>query len=137
MSNFIYNSYCVVPVGTHKTLTQAYRPQADAPVARAPHNYSFLWASAIMLTVLLAVASTDDGAAVAVGMLVWLLALVGWGLNQPVVRRALLTVRQGVRAWRQSRRQMAEDERTWHMAMQDARMMADLSRAMDAQTLPR
>jgi hypothetical protein len=27
----------------------------------------------------------------------------------------------------------AEDERTWNMALQDARLMADLARAMDRQ----
>ena len=36
------------------------------------------------------------------------------------------------KAWQQARRLARADELTWKLALQDARMMADLSRAMDA-----
>lgn len=36
------------------------------------------------------------------------------------------------KAWQAARRAVRADELTWNMAMQDARMMADLSRAMTA-----
>ncbi|WP_455554789.1 hypothetical protein [Comamonas sp.] len=36
------------------------------------------------------------------------------------------------KAWQAARRMARADELTWNMALQDARMMADLSRAMDA-----
>ncbi|WP_244146208.1 hypothetical protein [Comamonas antarctica] len=48
-------------------------------------------------------------------------------------RRAAVMVRAGHRDWVQSRKQAAEDERTWNAALQDARIMADLSRAMQRQ----
>ena len=37
---------------------------------------------------------------------------------------------QQYKAWKAARRAARADELTWNMAMQDARMMADLSRAM-------
>lgn len=49
------------------------------------------------------------------------------------IRRASVTLRAGHRDWVQSRKQAAEDERTWNAALQDARIMADLSRAMQNQ----
>lgn len=48
-------------------------------------------------------------------------------------RRAAVMARAGHRDWVQSRKQAAEDERTWNAALQDARIMADLSRAMQRQ----
>lgn len=39
---------------------------------------------------------------------------------------------QQCKAWKAARRAVRADELTWNMALQDARMMADLSRAMSA-----
>ncbi|CAB5657707.1 hypothetical protein [Comamonas aquatica] len=36
------------------------------------------------------------------------------------------------KAWKAARRAVRADELTWNMALQDARVMADLSRAMSA-----
>ena len=49
-------------------------------------------------------------------------------------RRTAVTLRAGHRDWVQSRKQAAEDERTWNAALKDARIMADLSRAMQGET---
>ncbi len=53
------------------------------------------------------------------------LALVG----SPVTRGAA-RVRTGLRHWREVRRQREEDRKLWNLALHDARVMADLSRAM-------
>jgi hypothetical protein len=37
---------------------------------------------------------------------------------------------QQCKAWKAARRAVRADELTWNMALQDARMMADLSRSM-------
>jgi len=65
-----------------------------------------------------------------------LLATLRAGLRMlaSVVRRTAVTVRAGHRDWVQSRKQAAEDERTWNAALKDARIMADLSRAMQGET---
>lgn len=65
-----------------------------------------------------------------------LLATLRAGLRMlgSVLRRAAVTLRAGHRDWVQSRKQAAEDERTWNAALKDARIMADLSRAMQGET---
>lgn len=40
-------------------------------------------------------------------------------------------------AWKAARRAVRADELTWNLALQDARMMADLSRAMAANAVQR
>lgn len=55
--------------------------------------------------------------------LVHVLALIGGPLN-----RALNT-------WAAARKQRAEDEKLWNLALTDARIMADLSRAMSQDAL--
>lgn len=135
MSNFIYNSYCVVHPGAEQiSLTAEYRPvqEAAAPVRRSAH-FSFVWPLVAVMALLAAFASAGEGSALLVGMLMWVLALAGWALSMSSVRRSLVSLRQGLRAWQHSRRMAAEDERTWNMALQDARLMADLARAMDRQ----
>lgn len=49
--------------------------------------------------------------------------------NALVPRLAALCAQQW-KAWKVARRMARADELTWHMALQDARMMADLSRSM-------
>lgn len=135
MSNFIYNSYCVVHPGAETiSLTTAYQPaEVDpAPVKRTA-DFSLLWAMVGVLALLAAVSLNGEGSALLVGMLLWALALVGWGLSLPSVRRGLVLLRKGFHAWQVARREAAEDERTWNMALHDARLMADLARAMDRQ----
>lgn len=46
--------------------------------------------------------------------------------------RMLTAVARQWKAWQTARRLARADELTWNMALQDARMLADLSRAMDA-----
>ena len=136
MSNFIYNSYCVVHPGAESiSLTTAYRPaeEAAAAVAASDSHFSFICSMVAVLALLVGLALAGESATLLVGMMLWMLALVGWALSLPAVRRGLVSMRQGVRAWQRRRRLAAEDERVWKLALQDARLMADLSRAMSAQ----
>lgn len=61
-------------------------------------------------------------------------ARAGLGMLAGAARRTSVTLRAGYRDWVQSRKQAAEDENTWNAALKDARIMADLSRAMQGQT---
>jgi hypothetical protein len=53
------------------------------------------------------------------------LALLGSPLTGLAAR-----VRAGLAAWREERKQREEDRKLWNLALTDARVMADLSRAM-------
>jgi hypothetical protein len=43
--------------------------------------------------------------------------------------------RRGYDRWAEARRQAREDDKLWNLALTDARVMADLSRAMGAEAL--
>ena len=46
------------------------------------------------------------------------------------MRRAAVNLRNGLKAWKESRKAFKEDQKLWNIALTDARVMADLSRAM-------
>jgi hypothetical protein len=50
-------------------------------------------------------------------------------VGSPLVRLAS-RARSGFAAWREESRQREEDRKLWNLALTDARVMADLSRAM-------
>ncbi|ADU97897.1 hypothetical protein HF896_00765 [Alicycliphilus denitrificans] len=72
-----------------------------------------------------------DGHLLAGWMLMWLIAFVGMALLAAPARRAVALLRGAAKSWSDARRRAAEDERTWNAALHDARIMADLSRAMN------
>ncbi|WP_313072378.1 hypothetical protein [Melaminivora sp.] len=47
------------------------------------------------------------------------------------VQHAAHLLRQGAQAWRSARRRASHDQDAWNAALHDARLMADLSRAMN------
>jgi hypothetical protein len=61
-------------------------------------------------------------------VIVFALAVVG----KPVTSAAA-GVKRGLAAWSAARKQRREDEKLWNLALTDARIMADLSRAMSQQ----
>lgn len=64
-------------------------------------------------------------------------------LGQLSITRAVLSglavvgapVTRGLAAWSAARKQRREDEKLWNVALSDARVMADLSRAMSQDAL--
>lgn len=55
-------------------------------------------------------------------------------LGTPLTRLSA-RVRAGLAAWREERKQREEDRKLWNLALTDARVMADLSRAMSQEAL--
>ncbi|MEJ8835472.1 hypothetical protein [Ramlibacter sp. AN1133] len=55
-------------------------------------------------------------------------------LGTPFTRLAA-RARLGMAAWREERKQREEDRKLWNLALTDARVMADLSRAMSQDAL--
>ncbi|HEY8359305.1 MAG TPA: hypothetical protein VIL30_17790 [Ramlibacter sp.] len=49
------------------------------------------------------------------------------------LRRAAVPLTTRLAAWSEARKQRAEDDKLWAVALTDARVMADLSRAMSAE----
>lgn len=91
---------------------------------------------AAVVAALLVVASQvidtwGDGHLLAAWMVLWVIAFTGLALLSTPVRRAVAALRTAGKAWAEARRRQAEDEKTWNAALHDARIMADLSRAMN------
>jgi len=87
--------------------------------------------SALMVVASQMVEFWSDGHLLAAWMVLWLVAFASLALLAGPARRMALLLRQGARGWAQARRRALEDERTWNAALHDARIMADLSRAMN------
>ena len=73
----------------------------------------------------------SDGHLLAAWVLLWVIAFAGMALLAAPARRAVMLARGAGKAWAEARARQAEDEKTWNAALHDARLMADLSRAMN------
>ena len=141
MSNFIYNSYCV----EHPGVVRIYQASDERMAAIATEHEaqsqsrSYWMVLAVVLAALAAgvfqaTETWSDGHMMAAWMVLWAMAFASIALFSQPARRAINLVRTGYRAWVKSRQQAAADERVWNAALQDARLMADLARAMDRQS---
>jgi len=63
----------------------------------------------------------------------WAVAFAALALLAAPASRAAAALRAGAKRWSAARRQAAQDEQLWSLALTDARVMADISRAMSAQ----
>lgn len=95
---------------------------------------SLLLAAAVSALVVVANQVVDawgDGHLLAAWMVLWVVAFAAMALLAAPARRAAAVLRASARAWAEARRRDAEDQKTWNAALRDARIMADLSRAMN------
>ena len=76
-----------------------------------------------------------EGHLLAAWVTTWLVGFAALALFATPMRRAADALRGSLRAWSAARRQAAEADKLWALAMTDARVMADLSRAMSADAL--
>jgi hypothetical protein len=73
-----------------------------------------------------------EGHLMAAWILMWTVGFAALALLAAPARRVAAAVRAGLKAWAASRRQAAQDEKLWNVALTDARVMAEISRAMSA-----
>lgn len=66
-------------------------------------------------------------------VILWAITFAAIALLVNPARVAAGSLRSGLKAWRARRKQAAADEKLWSIALTDARVMADISRAMAAQ----
>ncbi len=136
MTSFVQNTYPAEHPGIVRATQAAETLKQAAAGLEGNRGASSLLLAAIV-SALLVVANQvidtwSEGHLLAAWMGLWLVAFAALALFAAPARRAAVTIRSGYKAWAESRRLAAEDERTWAAAMQDARLMADLMRIMDA-----
>ena len=81
------------------------------------------------------VTTWTEGHLLAAWIVSWLVAFAALALFATPARRAVTQARAGLQAWNAARKQAAEDEKLMELALSDARVMADLSRAMSQDAL--
>jgi undecaprenyl pyrophosphate phosphatase UppP len=73
-----------------------------------------------------------EGHLLAAWVVMWAVAFAALALLAAPAKRAAAALRAGLRRWAAARKQAAQDEQLWKLALTDARVMADISRAMSA-----
>lgn len=91
--------------------------------------------SAVLVVAHQVIDTWSEGHLLAAWMALWLLAFAALALLSGPTRRAGIALRRAAQSWAGRRRRAAEDERTWQVAQQDPRIMAELERAMGVATM--
>lgn len=81
------------------------------------------------------VSTWTEGHLFAAWIAAWLVGFAALALFATPARRLGGSLRTGLRSWSAARRQAEEDRKLWDLALTDARVMADLSRAMTRDAL--
>jgi hypothetical protein len=88
---------------------------------------------AAMLVVASQVIDTwTEGHLLAAWTVMWAVAFAALALFAMPAKRAALAIRAGLKQWAAARKRRAEDDQLWQLALTDARVMADISRAMSS-----
>ena len=88
--------------------------------------------AALMVVAGQVVETWTEGHLLAAWMLMWAVAFAALALLTAPAKRAAAAIRVGLRHWAKARKRAAEDEQLWQLALTDARVMADINRAMSA-----
>ncbi|MDA8455759.1 hypothetical protein M4R22_13380 [Acidovorax sp. GBBC 3334] len=132
MTNFVHIDYRTEHAGVARAEQAASTLKNAFDGARGASSLLLAAVVAAVLVVANQVLDTwGEGHALAAWMVLWLIAFAALALLAGPVRRTAAALRAGFQAWKEARRREAEDEKTWNAALYDARIMADLSRAMN------
>ncbi|MES2480638.1 MAG: hypothetical protein V4609_01475 [Pseudomonadota bacterium] len=121
----------------HPGVVRAERVIANVrELSRRASVSSFVLAALVAAVVVVAnevVSVWTDGHLLAAWIVMWLIAFSALALLAVPARRATAGLRGAFARWQVARRQAADDRVLWAAAMADARVMADIRQAMDAQ----
>ena len=91
--------------------------------------------AALMVVANQVVETWTEGHLLAAWIAMWTVAFAGLALLAAPLRNAVRSLRGSYAAWTARRVQAAHDQKYWQAALADARIMADISRAMSATAL--
>ncbi|HSV45254.1 MAG TPA: hypothetical protein VLJ58_05630 [Ramlibacter sp.] len=87
--------------------------------------------SALLVIANQVVETWSEGHLLAAWVVMWTVAFAALAIFAEPARHAGAALRNGFQRWAQARRELAADERLWQVALQDARVMADIQRSMN------
>ena len=88
--------------------------------------------SALLVVANQVVDTWSEGHLLMAWIVMWTIAFTALALLAAPARNAGSVLRTALRAWGERRKQAAEDDKLWALAQTDARLMADISRAMSS-----
>jgi hypothetical protein len=88
--------------------------------------------AALMVVANQVVDTWTEGHLLAAWIVMWAVAFAALALLASPAKRTSAALRTGLRRWSASRKQAEADRKLWEVALTDARVMADISRAMSA-----
>ncbi len=91
--------------------------------------------AALMVVANQVIDTWTEGHLMAAWIVMWAVAFAALALLAAPAKRSAAALRTGLKKWAAARKQAAEDEKLWSLALTDARVMADISRAMSADAL--
>jgi hypothetical protein len=91
--------------------------------------------SALLVVANQVVDTWTEGHLLAAWIVMWTIAFAALALLAAPARAAATSLRASYKDWQARRLQDRQDEQYWQAALQDARVMADISRAMSAAAL--
>jgi hypothetical protein len=86
--------------------------------------------AALMVVANQVVDTWTEGHLLAAWIVMWAVAFAALALLATPAKRTAAALRAGLTRWNAARKQAAADEQLWQVALTDARVMADISRAM-------
>lgn len=140
MTSFVHREYAM----EHSGVVRA--EQAAQAIGHAVKNFNGTSATATLLlaavVAALMVAASQfvnnwtDSHLMAAWLTVWTVGFAAIGLLASPLLHVAKSLRSGLKTWNARRRQAEADQKLWSVALTDARVMADISRAMtsDAET---
>lgn len=88
--------------------------------------------AALMVVANQVVDTWTEGHLLAAWIVMWAVAFAALALLSAPAKRFAASLRGSTRRWSAARQQRIQDEKLWNVALTDARVMADISRAMAA-----
>ncbi|MDF1483923.1 hypothetical protein PY257_01765 [Ramlibacter sp. H39-3-26] len=134
MTSFVHTTYSMEHPGVERAEQVAANLHRMAAGFNGARGAATLLLAAVVSALLVVANSVigawTDGHLLAAWVALWVVGFAALALLNAPLRRAGGRINAGFKAWRLARKQMAEDEKTWSLALTDAHMMADISRAM-------
>jgi len=139
MTSFVHVDYPV----EHPGVVRAERVISNIQQAASRFDATRAGASLLLAAVVAAlmvvanqvIDTWNEGHLLAAWIVMWAVAFAAIALFAAPARRAAAGMRAGAKRWAAARKQAAEDQKLWDLALTDARVMADISRAMSADAL--
>lgn len=134
MTSFVHTDYPTSHPGVDRIESAAALIQSVAKSLSGSRGLSTLLLAA-MVSALLVVANevidtVSEGHLFAAWIGLWMIAFAALALFAAPARQLSNTLRDSWAAWAVTRKAAAADERMWSIALQDARVMADIKAAM-------